>query len=77
MKRFYACYCPWVRGAIKEGTENEIADYFCECSGGFYKEYLEKLFKQPVIIKPVETALTGYPYCKFAITLPDNVIIKE
>ena len=76
MKRFYACYCPWVRGAIKNGTEKEISDHFCQCSGGWYKAYFEKLFEQPVTIEPVETALTGVPYCKFAVHLPENIIIK-
>jgi len=76
MKRFYACYCPWVRGAIKNGTEKDISKHFCECSAGWYKEFFEKLFEQPVFIEPVETALTGVPYCKIAVHLPDNIIIK-
>ncbi len=76
MKRFFACYCPWVRGAIKNGTEKEISKHFCECSAGWYKEYFDKLFEQSVTIEPVETALTGVPYCKIAVHLPDNVVIK-
>ncbi|NHJ84990.1 MAG: hypothetical protein FK734_05980 [Asgard group archaeon] len=76
MKRFYACFCPWVRGAIKNGTEHEVSKHFCQCSGGWYKDYFEQLFEQPIRIEPVETALSGVPYCKFAVYLPDNVIIK-
>ncbi len=76
MKRFYACYCPWVRGAIKEGTEEEVSKHFCQCSGGWYKDYYEQLFEQPIKIEPVETALSGYPYCKFAVYLPEKVIYK-
>jgi hypothetical protein len=77
MKRFYACFCPWVRGAIKDGTEQEVSKHFCQCSGGWYKDYYEKLFEQPIKIEPFETALSGYPYCKFIVHLPDNVIIKQ
>jgi hypothetical protein len=77
LKRFYACYCPWVRGAIKEGTDENIPEYFCQCSAGWFKDYFEALFEESVTIEPVETALTGVPYCKFAIHLPENVIIKE
>ncbi|NHJ32453.1 MAG: hypothetical protein FK732_06295 [Asgard group archaeon] len=76
MKRFYACFCPWVRGAIKDGTEEEVSEHFCQCSGGWYKGYYEKLFEQPIKIEPYETALSGYPYCKFVVHLPENVIIK-
>lgn len=76
MKRFYACFCPWVRGAIKDGSEHEVSKHFCQCSGGWYKDYYEQLFEQPIRIEPYETALSGYPYCKFAVHLPEKVIIK-
>lgn len=76
MKRFYACFCPWVRGAIKDGSEHEVSKHFCQCSGGWYKGYYEQLFEQPIKIEPYETALSGYPYCKFVVHLPENVIIK-
>jgi hypothetical protein len=77
LKRFYCCYCPWVRGALKDGTEKEITKEFCQCSGGWFKLYFDQLFDQPIVVEPVETALTGGFECKFAIHLPDDVIIKE
>ena len=46
MKRFFLCYCPWVRGAIKNATENEIPEYFCNCSAGWYKLYWDQVFDQ-------------------------------
>ena len=76
MKRYYYCYCPWVRGAIKNGTENEIDNNFCHCSAGWFKLYWDKLLKQPIKIEPVETVLKGDLVCKFAIHLPKDVIIK-
>ncbi|TXT59706.1 MAG: hypothetical protein BAJALOKI2v1_180035 [Promethearchaeota archaeon] len=76
LKRFYACYCPWVRGAIKNGTEKAISKHFCQCSGGYYKDYFEKLLEHPIKIEPIETALTGVPYCKFGVYLPEDPISK-
>ncbi|MFX0183813.1 MAG: hypothetical protein ACFE95_12085, partial [Candidatus Hodarchaeota archaeon] len=48
MKRYYWCYCPWVRGAIKDGTEKEISPNFCYCSGGYFKLYWDEMFNQPI-----------------------------
>ncbi|MFX1256111.1 MAG: hypothetical protein ACFFCZ_31170 [Promethearchaeota archaeon] len=73
MKRFYLCYCPWVRGALKNGTEHEISKHFCQCSAGWYKLYWDKIFDQPITVEPVETALGGAIVCKFAIHLPENI----
>ncbi len=70
MKRYYACYCPWVRGAIKDGTDDEISANFCHCSAGFTKKYWDYVFDQPVTVQPIETALTGAFHCKFAVQIP-------
>ena len=70
MKRFYSCYCPWVRGAFKNGTDNEISSNFCHCSAGYIKLYWDKVFDQPTKVEPIETALTGALVCKFAIHIP-------
>lgn len=70
MKRYYICYCPWVRGAIKDGTENEISKNFCYCSAGYTMKYWEIVFDQPVKVEPLETALTGALHCKFAVEIP-------
>jgi hypothetical protein len=76
MKRYYLCYCPWVRGAIKDGTEKEISPNFCYCSGGYYKLYWDELFDESVKVEPLETALWGDLICKFALEIPKE-ILKE
>ncbi|MFW9923868.1 MAG: hypothetical protein ACFFDW_11345 [Candidatus Thorarchaeota archaeon] len=76
MKRFYSCYCPWVRGAIKDKTESEITRNFCYCSGGFFKIYWDKIFDQPVTVEPIESPLWGDLVCKFKIELPQEIIEK-
>jgi hypothetical protein len=75
-KRYYLCYCPWVRGAIRDGTEKDISPNFCYCSGGYYKLYWDEVFGQPVSIEPLETALWGDMICTFAMDIPDE-IMKE
>lgn len=74
MKRYYLCYCPWVRGAIKDGTEKEVSPNFCYCSGGFFKLYWDKMFDQPINVEPLETALWGDMACKFAIEIPTEIM---
>ncbi|MFX0204610.1 MAG: hypothetical protein ACFFDT_01395 [Candidatus Hodarchaeota archaeon] len=74
MKRYYWCYCPWVRGAIKDGTEKEISPNFCYCSGGYFKLYWDKMFDQSIKVEPLETALWGDMVCKFAIEIPDKIM---
>ncbi|MFW9844747.1 MAG: hypothetical protein ACFFEV_09235, partial [Candidatus Thorarchaeota archaeon] len=63
MKGFYSCYCPWVRGAIKNGTEKEIFPQFCYCSAGYTKKYWDVIFDQPTNVEPIETPLTGGMLC--------------
>ena len=67
MKRYHYCYCPWVRGAIKAGTENEIFTHFCYCSAGYTKKYWDVIFDQPTIVEPIETPLTGGTLCTIQI----------
>ncbi len=74
MKRFFICYCPWVRGALKNGTEKEISKDFCHCSAGWYKLYWDQIFEQSIAVEPIKTALNGDLECKFAIHLPDDIL---
>ncbi|MFX1425313.1 MAG: hypothetical protein ACFFBE_02595 [Promethearchaeota archaeon] len=70
MKGFYSCYCPWVRSAIKNVSDQEISSYFCYCSAGYTKKYWDIIFDQPVEVEPIETPLTGGILCKFAVQIP-------
>ena len=77
MKGFYLCYCPWVRGAIKRGEKEEISSNFCHCSGGYFKQYWDRLFDRPVTVEPVESPLwSGDLLCTFAVEIPEE-IMKE
>lgn len=74
MKRYYSCYCAWVRGAIKRGEEREISANFCNCSAGFFKQYWDIIFDQSVKVEPIETPLTGVLECKFAVHIPKELL---
>ena len=76
MKRYYSCYCAWVRGAIKKGDEKEISPNFCNCSAGFFKQYWDIIFDQPIKVEPIETPLTGALECKFAVSIPKKYQIS-
>ena len=70
MKRYYSCYCAWVRGAIKKGEEGNISANFCHCSAGYFKQYWDIIFDQSVKVEPIDTPLTGALECKFAVHIP-------
>ncbi|MFX0152757.1 MAG: hypothetical protein ACFFAJ_18395, partial [Candidatus Hodarchaeota archaeon] len=76
MKRYYWCYCPWVRGAIKDGTEKEISPNFCYCSGGYFKLYWDEMFDQSITVEPLKAALWGDMVCQFAIEIPNEIMNK-
>jgi hypothetical protein len=76
LKKFYLCYCPWVRGALKEGTDDELSKSFCHCSAGWYKLYWDQIFEQSINVEPAKTALNNDMECTFSIHIPDNIISK-
>ncbi|MFW9772381.1 MAG: hypothetical protein ACFFEO_09470 [Candidatus Thorarchaeota archaeon] len=74
MKKFFLCYCPWIRGAFKNGTEDDLSKNFCHCSAGWYKLYWDQIFEQPVKVEPVKTALKGALECTFSIEIPKKFL---
>jgi len=74
MKRFYICYCPWVRGAMKDNTEEESLRNFCYCSAGWYKLYWDQILEHPIKAEPINTALDGALECKIALHIPEEVL---
>jgi hypothetical protein len=76
LKRFYACHCPWARYAIKNG-DVKIAKNLCYCSGGFMKKSWEVIFKQPLKVEILESALNGDENCRFAIHLPEKALAAK
>jgi len=74
LKQFYICYCPWVRGAMKEKIVDESLRNFCYCSAGWYKLYWDKIFGHPIKAEPVRTALDGALECRIALHIPEEIL---
>jgi hypothetical protein len=70
-KRYYACHCPLVRSAIKDGAE--IPPIFCYCSGGFEKLHFDVIFDKPVEVELMESVLQGDTRCRFANNIPKAI----
>jgi hypothetical protein len=54
--------------------DQPIDPIFCNCSGGYYKNYWEAVFDQPVKVELLESVLMGDQVCKFALHLPPEII---
>ena len=74
MKAYYYCHCPWVKEAIKDDTVDQIPKVFCNCSGGYYKNYWEIVLDQPIEVKTVKTVIKGDSVCQFDVYLPEEFI---
>ncbi|MFX0013271.1 MAG: hypothetical protein ACFFB2_02610 [Promethearchaeota archaeon] len=72
-KRYYYCHCPWAREGLLE-EEQPIDPIFCNCSGGYYKNFWEAVLDQPVEVKLIESVLQGDSVCKFELLLPQEVV---
>jgi len=69
MKRYYACHCPLVRTAIRDGKP-KISPIFCYCSGGYEKLHFDVIFGEPVEVELLESVLKGDMRCRFANKIP-------
>ena len=74
LKQYYICYCPWVRGAMKENTIDHSMRNFCHCSAGWYKLYWDQIFDHPVKAEPITTAIDGALECKIALHIPEKIL---
>ena len=73
LKRYYACHCPWAREAIRS-RDVRLAGTFCYCSGGYHKKPWEVIFKRPLEVELLQSAVRGDLRCRFAIYLPQEAI---
>ncbi len=74
-RKYYYCHCPWVREAFLH-EDQPVDPIFCNCSGGYYKNFWEAVLDQEVEIELLESVLKGDDQCKFKLELPKNVKIE-
>ncbi|MFW9991354.1 MAG: hypothetical protein ACFFD4_04780 [Candidatus Odinarchaeota archaeon] len=70
-KKYYFCHNPWIREALLD-EDQPVPPVFCNCSGGYYKDFWEGVLKQPVRVELLESVIAGNETCKFALHLPEE-----
>ena len=68
MKRYYACHCPLLRGAILK--DQPVSPEACNCSLGHASHYLAGL-GQELEGEVLESAIQGDTRCRFVFHLPE------
>ncbi len=71
-RNYYVCHNPMIREALLD-EEMPIDPIFCNCSGGFMKNYWDAVLGQPVDVELLDSVIMGGKYCKFAIHLPQGL----
>ncbi len=74
-KRYYICHNPLIREALLS-EDQPISPIFCNCSGGFMKNFWEAMFECEVDVELLESVIKGDEMCKFAIHIPENIMDK-
>lgn len=74
-KAYYFCHNPMIREALLD-EEQPVSPIFCNCSGGYYKNFWEAVLDQTVAVELIESVIMGDNVCRFALHLPDSVLEK-
>ena len=75
-KKYHYCHCPWMREALLK-EEKPVDPIWCNCSGGFYKNFWEAVLDQPVKIELLESVIQGDELCKFALHVPSEILPNQ
>ena len=75
-KKYYYCHCPWMREALLK-EEKPVDAIWCNCSGGYYKNFWEAVLDQPVTIELLESVIKGDDVCKFALHIPRGILQEK
>ena len=74
-RNYYVCHNPMIREALLE-EDQPIDPIFCNCSGGFIKNYWEAVLECPVDVELLDSVIMGGKFCEFAIHLPAEIVEK-
>nr|QEE16272.1 hypothetical protein DSAG12_02102 [Candidatus Prometheoarchaeum syntrophicum] len=72
-RNYYVCHNPMIREALLE-EDQPINPIFCNCSGGFIKNYWEAVLECPVDVELLDSVIMGGEFCEFAIHLPSEIV---
>ncbi|WP_371802920.1 DUF6144 family protein [Candidatus Lokiarchaeum ossiferum] len=74
-RNYYVCHNPMIREAFLE-EDQPIDPIFCNCSGGFMKNYWEAVLDCEVDVELLDSVMMGGKFCEFAIHLPSEIVEK-
>ncbi len=74
-RNYYVCHNPLIREALLE-EEQPINPIFCNCSGGYMKNFWEAMFEHPVDVELLDSVIMGGEFCRFAIHIPTEIMDK-
>ena len=74
-RNYYVCHNPMIREALLE-EDQPIDPIFCNCSGGFIKNYWEGVLECSVDVEILDSVIMGGKFCEFAIHLPAEIVEK-
>ena len=74
-RNYYVCHNPMIREALLE-EDQPIDPIFCNCSGGFIKNYWEAVLECPVDVELIDSVIKGGKFCEFAVHLPAEIVEK-
>jgi len=75
-RNYYVCHNPMIREALLE-EDNPIDPIFCNCSGGFIKNYWEGVLECPIDVELLDSVIKGGKFCEFVIHLPAEIVEKS
>lgn len=74
-RRRLACHCPLAASSITEDGAT-VPPTWCACSAGYTKFIFDVAFGKETMAHAVSTVLAGDHLCRFAITIPDDVLAR-
>lgn len=74
LRSYYACHCPFAREHILDENKENVDAEWCYCSAGYAKFPYEVILGQELKVELLQSVLKSDPICRFAITLPDEII---
>lgn len=69
---YFTCHNPMFREALLY-DKKPVDPSFCNCSGGFMKNYWEAVLEREVDVELMDSPLLGGRFCEFTIHLNDDI----
>jgi hypothetical protein len=75
-RNYYVCHNPLIREALLK-EDQPVNPIFCNCSGGFIKNFWEAMFEESVEVEFLSSVMTGDQFCRFAVHIPEKIMQSQ